>query len=146
MNKHMSLSWIIYDNALVISGKVYVAWKRKMLHDVSLHYVIGGHQAYILHLAKTTRGSRDACALRARRNYKVALLARNNYSLRSRWIVANIWRRSRYYLGRLKIIIVLVYTHELISTESERESLAFVWRVNSMSEHASRKQEEIRKS
>ena len=45
-------------NALVISGKVYVAWKRKMLHDVALHDVIGGHQAYILHVAKTTRGSR----------------------------------------------------------------------------------------
>ena len=28
--------------ALVIGGKVYVAWKRKMLHDV-----IGGYQAYI---------------------------------------------------------------------------------------------------
>ena len=28
--------------ALVISGEVYVAWKRKMLHDV-----IGGYQAYI---------------------------------------------------------------------------------------------------
>ena len=28
--------------ALVISGKVYVAWKRKMLDDV-----VGGHQAYI---------------------------------------------------------------------------------------------------
>ena len=28
--------------ALVISGKVYVAWKRKVLHDV-----IVGHQAYI---------------------------------------------------------------------------------------------------
>ena len=27
--------------ALVIGGKVFVAWKRKMLHDVS-----GGHQAY----------------------------------------------------------------------------------------------------
>ena len=27
--------------------KVYVAWKRKMLHDVALHDVIGGHQAYI---------------------------------------------------------------------------------------------------
>ena len=49
--------------ALVIGGKVYVAWKRKMLHDV-----IGGHQAYIQRekdlfmkprisqLAKTTRG------------------------------------------------------------------------------------------
>ena len=34
-------------NALVISGDVYVAWKRKMLHDVVLHDVIGGHQAYI---------------------------------------------------------------------------------------------------
>ena len=41
-----------------------------MLHDVVLHDVIDGHQAYIhreiyahrinLHLAKTTRGSRDA--------------------------------------------------------------------------------------
>ena len=34
-------------NALVISGEVYVAWKRKMLHDAVLHDVIGGHQAYI---------------------------------------------------------------------------------------------------
>ena len=34
-------------NALVISGKVYVVWKRKMLHDVALHDVIGGDQAYI---------------------------------------------------------------------------------------------------
>ena len=34
-------------NALVISGKVYVAWKRKMLHDVALHDVIGGDQEYI---------------------------------------------------------------------------------------------------
>ena len=33
--------------ALVIRGKVYVAWKRKMLHDVALLDVIGGHQAYI---------------------------------------------------------------------------------------------------
>ena len=33
-------------------GKVYVAWKRKMLHDV-----IGGHQKpRISQLAKTTRG------------------------------------------------------------------------------------------
>ena len=49
--------------ALVIGGKVYVAWKRKMLHDV-----IVGHQAYIQRkkdlfakprisqLAKTARG------------------------------------------------------------------------------------------
>ena len=34
-------------NALVISRKVYVAWKRKMLHDVALHDVIGGDQEYI---------------------------------------------------------------------------------------------------
>ena len=34
---------IVYTKcALVIDSKVYVAWKRKMLHDV-----IGGHQAYI---------------------------------------------------------------------------------------------------
>ena len=33
--------------ALVISGKVYVARKRKMVYDVALHDVIGGHQAYI---------------------------------------------------------------------------------------------------
>ena len=62
--------------SLVISGKVYVAWKREMLHDVTLHDVTGGHQAYIhrkkdlfmahriLHLAKTTCGSRDARATR----------------------------------------------------------------------------------
>ena len=54
-----------------------VAWKRKMLHYVTRHDVIGGHQAFIhrfmgpriLHLAKTTRGSRDA---RVRRDYKLA--------------------------------------------------------------------------
>ena len=34
MNKHIK--------TLVIVGKVYVAWKRKMLRDV-----IGGHQEYI---------------------------------------------------------------------------------------------------
>ena len=56
-----------------------------MLHDVALYEVIGGHQAYIqrkkiylftahriLHLAKTTHGSRDARALCARRDYKLA--------------------------------------------------------------------------
>ena len=53
MNEHIK--------TLVIVGKVYVAWKRKILHDV-----IGGHQEYIfmkrfmahriLQLAKTTRG------------------------------------------------------------------------------------------
>ena len=55
-----------------------------MLHEVGLHNVIGGHQAYIhrkkdlfmahriLHQAKTTRGSHDARGLRARRDYKLA--------------------------------------------------------------------------
>ena len=51
-----------------------------MPHVVGLHDVIGGHQAYfhrfmahrILHLAKTTRGSRDARALPARQDYKLA--------------------------------------------------------------------------
>ena len=33
--------------APVFGGKVYVAWKRRMLHDVKLHDVIGGHGAYI---------------------------------------------------------------------------------------------------
>ena len=33
--------------ALVIGGKVYVAWKRKMLHDETLHDVTDGHQVYI---------------------------------------------------------------------------------------------------
>ena len=43
MNKHNSLSWKnTWKCALVMGGKVYVAWKRKILHDV-----IGGHQAYI---------------------------------------------------------------------------------------------------
>ena len=59
-----------------------------MHHDVALHDVIGRHQAYIqrkkdlfiyahriLHLAKTTRVSRNARALRARRDYKLSLLA-----------------------------------------------------------------------
>ena len=34
-------------HALVISDKVPVAWTRKMLRDVALHDVIGGHQAHI---------------------------------------------------------------------------------------------------
>ena len=54
--------------ALVIGGKVYAATKQ--IHDVTLHDVIGGHQAYInrkidremgnpiLQLVKTTRGER----------------------------------------------------------------------------------------
>ena len=71
---------------LVISGKVYVAWKGKILHDVALHDVISGHQAYmmslfmahrILHVAKTTRGSRDARAFRGRRGYKLASREQN---------------------------------------------------------------------
>ena len=80
----VSFAWEIFrdspmvnsvSHALVIGGEVYVAWKRKMLHDV-----IGGYQAYIQRkiylfmkprisqLAKTTR------ALRARQDYKVATL------------------------------------------------------------------------
>ena len=53
--------WNQVTKTLVIGGKVYVAWKRKMLYDV-----IDGHQEYIfmkrfmahriLQLAKTTRG------------------------------------------------------------------------------------------
>ena len=62
MNKHIKNKM-----RSVIGGEVYVAWKRKMLHDV-----IGGYQAYIQRkkerfiylfmkprisqLAKTTRG------------------------------------------------------------------------------------------
>ena len=60
-----------------------------MLHDVALHDFTGGHQAYIhkkkdlfmahriLHLAKTTRSSRDARALSARRHYKLASRGQN---------------------------------------------------------------------
>ena len=54
-----------------------------------LHDVFGGHQAYIhrfmahriLHLVKTTRGSRDKRALRARRDYKLASLGAFGRSL-----------------------------------------------------------------
>ena len=67
-------------NALVISCKVYVAWNRKMLYDVALHDVIGGHQEYMAHRildpAKTTRGSRDARTPRSRRGYKLAIASR----------------------------------------------------------------------
>ena len=80
MNKHIK--------TLVIVGKVYVAWKRKMLRDV-----IGGHQEYIfmkrlmahriLQLAKTTRGYQTTRALRARRDYKVATLSAVRAELRS---------------------------------------------------------------
>ena len=65
--------------ALVIGGKVYVAWKRKMLHDV-----IGGYQAYIqrkIYLLPLEFGSwlrpravSRLRALRARQDYKVATL------------------------------------------------------------------------
>ena len=52
-----------------------------MLHDASLHDVIGGPQAYIHReiygasnfAYKTMRGPLDACALRARQDYKLAL-------------------------------------------------------------------------
>ena len=37
ITKCISLSWIIHKNAPVISGKIYVACKRKMLHDIGLH-------------------------------------------------------------------------------------------------------------
>ena len=54
--------------ALVIGGKVYVAWKHKMLHDV-----IGGYQAYIqrkIYVLHLEFGSwlrpRVVCRLRAR--------------------------------------------------------------------------------
>ena len=32
---------------MAIGGKVYVAWKRKMRHDITLHDVVSGHQPYI---------------------------------------------------------------------------------------------------
>ena len=41
--------------ALVIGGKVFVAWKRKMLHDVS-----GGHQAYIRRNLQPTEDRKPA--------------------------------------------------------------------------------------
>ena len=45
----------------------------------------------------------------------------NNYSLKSRWIVAKY--SQSHYPKRLKRITVLVYTHEAISTKSERKTL-----------------------
>ena len=42
----MNKAW---KRTLVIRGKVYVAWKRKMLHDV-----IDGHQAYIIFIERYT--------------------------------------------------------------------------------------------
>ena len=70
--------------AQAIGGKFSnVAWKHKMLHDETLHDVIGGHQTSyikrfmkhrILKLAKPTHSYQTARALRARRDYKVDTL------------------------------------------------------------------------
>ena len=66
--------------ALFICGKVYVAWKRKMLHDKMLHDIIGGHQAYI----RRFMGHQNFCSwlrpcvvsrLRTRQVFKVATTA-----------------------------------------------------------------------
>ena len=62
----------------------------------------------------------------------------NNYSLKSRWIVAKylpshksgeVLKYSQsHYSPRLKRIIVLVYTQEVISTKSERKPLkSTIW-------------------
>ena len=68
MNKHFK--------TFVIGGKVCVAWKLKMLHDV-----IGGHQEYIFMNRfrriefcswLRPRAVSRLLALRARRDYKVA--------------------------------------------------------------------------
>ena len=66
------------SNALVISGKVYVAdiwrhWRTPSIYSEKERFIYLFMAHRILHLAKTTRGSRDACALRARRDYKLAL-------------------------------------------------------------------------
>ena len=45
----------------------------------------------------------------------------NNYSLKSRWIVAKY--HQNHLSPRLKRIVALVYTHEVISTKSERKPL-----------------------
>ena len=73
------------------SLRCLVAFKRKMLYDLTQHDVIAGHQAYIhrlmgpriFHLAKTTYGSRDAPALR---DYKLASLAAFPRSLRENYL------------------------------------------------------------
>ena len=50
----------------------------------------------------------------------------NNYSLNLKWIVGKY--SQRHYWLRLKRIIVLVYTHEVISTKSERKPLkSTIW-------------------
>ena len=53
----------------------------------------------------------------------------NNYSLKSRWIVAVDFTDVRsHYSPRLKKVIVFVYTHEVISTKSERKPLkSTIW-------------------
>ena len=76
----------------LVGGKVYVAWKHKMFHDVTLHDVIGGHQAIcskkekkmwhpIFQLAKTTRGSRAALT---RQDYKLSLLGASRGTMNNR--------------------------------------------------------------
>ena len=51
VNKQISLSWIKHENG----GKLYVTWKRKMLHEVTLHDVISGHEAYTFMVIKNDR-------------------------------------------------------------------------------------------
>ena len=51
VNKQISLSWRKHENG----GKVYVTWKSKMLHGVTLHDVISGHEAYIFMVIKNDR-------------------------------------------------------------------------------------------
>ena len=57
---------------MVIGSKVYVAWKQTMLHDVTLHDVIDGHQAYIHIQFCSWLRQRAVHALCARRDYKPA--------------------------------------------------------------------------
>ena len=53
----------------------------------------------------------------------------NNYSLKSKWIVGKY--SQSHYSPRLKRIIVLVYTHEVISTKSERKPLkSTIWLID----------------
>ena len=57
--------------AMVIGGKVYAAWKQKMLHDVTLHDVSAGTKRYIYRW-----GIRFCCWLRPR---TVHALRENNF-------------------------------------------------------------------
>ena len=80
-----------------------------MLHDVALHDVIGGHQAYIhrkidifmghriLHLAKTTRGSHNARAS-----------ARRNYKLSSREQLSGHWPQTARQLYHLVVAVAII--------------------------------------